>query len=83
MMQTEDFLKVIGEIAGRTDIVMESSIAELGLDSTHVVEMLIELEIMHNVDLLHADMNLDELHVLWDIFDYVQKALGTEPNRKD
>ncbi|SDZ37904.1 acyl carrier protein [Bacillus sp. 166amftsu] len=55
---------------------LQSSLQELGLDSTNIVEILIECELLFDIDVLDNDLNLDDFKNVEDIIDYIEKLMN-------
>lgn len=49
-----------------------SNLQELGLDSTNIVEILIECELIFDIDVLDNDLNLDDFTTVEDIINYIE-----------
>ncbi|MCM3399737.1 phosphopantetheine-binding protein [Oceanobacillus profundus] len=77
-MNKEEFIEVAKEIVESDKLELESSFKELGMDSTHVIELLIEYEIEYNIDILDDNLNLDDIKTLGDAYDYISKLVSTK-----
>ena len=77
-MNKEEFIEVAKEIVESDKLELESSFKELGMDSTHVIELLIEYEIEYNIDILDDNLNLDDIKTLGDAYDYISKLESTK-----
>ncbi|PUA35219.1 acyl carrier protein [Paenibacillus elgii] len=73
MLQIDTLLDIIRTISGKERITPESSFVELEMDSTNLVEVLIELEMVMNVDILDANLNFYEMEKVSDVYDYVAR----------
>ncbi|GLI08257.1 hypothetical protein YDYSG_42870 [Paenibacillus tyrfis] len=73
MLQIDTLLDIIRTISGKEKITPESSFVELEMDSTNLVEVLIELEMVMNVDILDANLNFYEMEKVSDVYDYVAR----------
>lgn len=71
MLEEISFLSLVKDIAKLEHVNMDKSFQELGMDSTNIVELLIECEIQLDIDLLDADMNLDDFKTLQDAYDFI------------
>lgn len=49
-----------------------SNLQEIGLDSTNIVEILIECELIFDIDVLDNDLNLDDFNTVEDIINYIE-----------
>ena len=77
-MNKEEFIEVAKEIVESDKLELESSFKELGMDSTHIIELLIEYEIEYNIDILDDNLNLDDIKTLGDAYDYISKLVSTK-----
>ncbi|RHW32550.1 phosphopantetheine-binding protein [Oceanobacillus profundus] len=77
-MNKEEFIEVAKEIVESDKLELESSFKELGMDSTHVIELLIEYEVEYNIDILDDNLNLDDIKTLGDAYDYISKLVSTK-----
>lgn len=77
-MNKEEFIEVAKEIVESDKLELESSFKELGMDSTHVIELLIEYEIEYNIDILDDNLNLDDIKTLGDAYDYISKLVSSK-----
>ena len=77
-MNKEEFIEVAKEIVESDKLELESSFKELGMDSTHVIELLIEYEVEYNIDILDDNLNLDDIKTLGDAYDYISKLESTK-----
>ncbi|KEQ25401.1 phosphopantetheine-binding protein [Paenibacillus tyrfis] len=73
MLQIDTLLDIIRTISGKERITPETSFVELEMDSTNLVEVLIELEMVMNVDILDANLNFYEMEKVSDVYDYVAR----------
>ena len=73
MVDANMVLSTVRKVSGITELQLDSKFPELGLDSTNVLEMLIEFEILLDIDLLAEDMNLDEILSPLDILEYIRR----------
>lgn len=76
MLKKETMLQLVKQMSNVEQIDMEMLFSEIGMDSTQVIELLIELEIMFNIDLLDERLNFDEMVRVVDIFDYINHVLN-------
>lgn len=77
-MNKEEFIEVAKEIVESDKLELESSFKELGMDSTHVIELLIEYEVEYNIDILDDNLNLDDIKTLGDAYDYISKLVSSK-----
>ncbi|MGM1049394.1 MAG: phosphopantetheine-binding protein [Bacillota bacterium] len=70
-MDQNNFKKIACQVSGLDHVEMSSTFMELEIESTQVVEMLIECEIILGIDLLEDELNLDDMRTLEDAFLYV------------
>jgi acyl carrier protein len=73
MISKEQLLDVIRQVSGSEQVDLDSTFEALDMDSTNVVEALIELEMIMDVDILDANVNLYEMHKVSDVYNYVNK----------
>ncbi|MEH6989563.1 acyl carrier protein [Cytobacillus firmus] len=55
-----------------SELNINSNLQELGLDSTNIVEILIECELIFDIDVLDNDLNLDDFNNVEDIINYIE-----------
>jgi acyl carrier protein len=73
-MQLHDtILDLVKKISNKSEIQMNTSFLELGMDSTNLVELLIESEILFNIDVLDNSLNLDEFQTVSDVYEYIRR----------
>jgi len=75
MVTLDQVKNVIGNIAGIEDLEDDASFAELGMDSSAVLEVLIEFELLLEIDLLSDSLNLTDFVTLADIANYLNQLL--------
>jgi acyl carrier protein len=73
MLKPEDLFRMVQEICGKAEIDFDTTFSELGLDSTNIVEILIEIEMILDKDVLDAELNLDSFITIKDVYDYVKR----------
>lgn len=71
MLEIDTLLNVVRQISNQTEVTADSSFTELGMDSTNLVEVLIELEMILDMDILDANLNFYEMEKVSHMFDYV------------
>ncbi|MCK6259488.1 phosphopantetheine-binding protein [Fictibacillus sp. KIGAM418] len=74
-MSIDQFLDLVSEIVEKEELELDQSFEELGLDSTNVIELLIEFEMEYDVDILDDNLNLDDIHTLKDAYDYLSNLI--------
>ncbi|SDN48848.1 acyl carrier protein [Fictibacillus solisalsi] len=74
-MNIDRFLDLVSEIVEKQELELDQSFEELGLDSTNVIELLIEFEMEYDVDILDDNLNLDDIHTLKDAYDYLSNLI--------
>lgn len=67
----DTLLNVVRQISNQTEVTADSAFTELGMDSTNLVEVLIELEMILDMDILDANLNFYEMEKVSHMFDYV------------
>ncbi|MGA5691439.1 hypothetical protein [Cytobacillus pseudoceanisediminis] len=70
MVNEETVLKIVKDFSQKEEVELDSFFSDLELDSTNLVEILIELEILLDVDLMTEDLNLDGLLQVKDFYEY-------------
>ncbi|MDM5335846.1 hypothetical protein QUF84_00855 [Fictibacillus enclensis] len=74
MVNEELILTTVAEfIENPMSLTLDTSFQEMDMDSTNIVELLIEFEILLNTDILNQELNLDDFSTLQDIHDYLKK----------
>lgn len=73
-MKIEEFLNVVKTISGKDDVSLDSMFVDLDMDSTLVIESIIEIEILLNIDLLDAAMDLNDFKTVNDLWEYVLRS---------
>jgi len=76
VIELTEVLEVIKKIAGLTEIDECSVLQELDVDSTILLEILIELEIQLDIDLLDEQLDLDALQTGKDIYDFLRLIMN-------
>jgi acyl carrier protein len=76
MISKDQLLGVIRQVSGKEQADMDSTFEALEMDSTNIVEVLIELEMVMDIDILDANVNLYELQTVADVYNYVDKLPG-------
>ncbi|MEK3788522.1 MULTISPECIES: phosphopantetheine-binding protein [Paenibacillus] len=71
MLEMDTLLNVVRQISNQTEVTADSAFTELGMDSTNLVEVLIELEMILDMDILDANLNFYEMEKVSHMFDYV------------
>jgi acyl carrier protein len=74
-MSVDQFIKVVQETLEKENLSLNQSFEELGLDSTNVIELLIEFELEFNIDILDDNLNLDDIDTLKDAYDYLSNLI--------
>lgn len=72
----QEILTIVKSISGRSDIDLDTELMEVGLDSTNIIEILIEAEMVFNVDALDNQLNLDQFKRVRDIGDYLSQLVN-------
>ncbi|SIA43721.1 Phosphopantetheine attachment site [Mycobacteroides abscessus subsp. abscessus] len=73
MFKPEDLIKIVQDLSGCENVDLDTTFAELGLDSTSIVEILIEIELILDKDVLDADLDFDYLVSVKDVYDYANR----------
>lgn len=73
MFKPETLIKIVQDLSGNENVDFDTTFAELGLDSTNIVEILIEIEMILDKDVLDADLNFDYLVSVKDVYDYANR----------
>ncbi|KOP81413.1 acyl carrier protein [Cytobacillus solani] len=70
----QKILEIISETIEDNEVELNiySNLQELGLDSTNIVEILIECELIFDIDVLDNDLNLDDFTTVEDIINYIE-----------
>ncbi|WP_214482986.1 phosphopantetheine-binding protein [Bacillus sp. SM2101] len=77
-MDKAKFLNIVEGIIDKENVKFESTFEELDMDSTSVIELLIEFEMEYNIDILDDNLNLDDVNTLSDAYDYLSKLLSSK-----
>ncbi|GEM_PF-7094746 len=77
MIQEIEIIDMIQSISGNTPVKMEKSFVELGMDSTGILEILIEIEVKYNLDVLTNELSIDDLQTVKDLYDFVLRLMNT------
>lgn len=75
MLNREDFINSIRKMTEIDQITMDSTFEECGLDSTAVVELLIDLEVKYNIDLLDDHFDPADYVTVEDAYHYVERIV--------
>ncbi|PWW03203.1 phosphopantetheine binding protein [Paenibacillus cellulosilyticus] len=81
MISIEEIISIIKRLNNIGEILEDTLFAELELDSTHIVELLVEIEIMLNIDVLDDQLNLDELLTIRDVHEYILRFASNDSVR--
>lgn len=73
MFKPEELIKIVQDLSGCENVDLDTTFAELGLDSTSIVEILIEIELILDKDVLDADLDFDYLVSVKDVYDYANR----------
>ncbi|PZD96813.1 alanine-phosphoribitol ligase [Paenibacillus sambharensis] len=76
MLTETVFFDTVRQVCGRDDIGMSTAFTDLDIDSTQVIELLIEFEIVLNIDVLDDRLNLDEMRTFQDVYDYLAHLMS-------
>ncbi len=71
MISEEQFIHIIKQVCGKEHVEMDSTLDALDMDSTNMVELLIEVELLLDRDILDANVNLYEWTKVADIYGYL------------
>ncbi|GIQ69325.1 acyl carrier protein [Xylanibacillus composti] len=71
MVSKEQLIEVVKRVCGKEEVEAESAFETLGMDSTNIVEVLIELEMVLDMDILDANVNLYEMVTVADMYNYL------------
>lgn len=77
MIREIEIINMIQSISGINPVKMETSFVELGMDSTGVLELLIEIEVKYNLDVLTNELSIDDLQTVKDLYDFVLRLMNT------
>jgi acyl carrier protein len=64
-------INIVKQISGMETCTLNTEFIELDMDSTKIIEVLIELEIHFDRDMLDGELNLDTFVKVQDLYDYV------------
>lgn len=76
MIRESEILEMIQKLIGVSKVGMETSFVELSMDSTGILELLIEIEVKYNVDVLTNDLSIDGFQTVKDLYDYVLRLMS-------
>ncbi|MFC5407336.1 phosphopantetheine-binding protein [Cohnella soli] len=76
MLTEKMMIDTVQKICGDKEATLETRFQELDMDSTNVIEILVELEIALNIDILDDSLNLDNFSTLKDAFDYISRIVA-------
>lgn len=73
MINTEELYQIIKDICQTEEAIhLDTTFEELGMDSTGIVEVLIECELKLNKDILTEGMDLQEMLKVGDVYRYLE-----------
>lgn len=75
MFNNDKIINAIKQLSGTSEVMLSTSFSELGMDSTTIVELLIECEVMFDIDVLSSDLNLDEFIFVEDVCKFLQHVI--------
>jgi len=76
MLNIQTIIDVVSQQCRNTDVTADTSFIELEMDSTQLVELLIEFEILLDIDVLDANLNLDRLQTVGEVYQYLSFVLS-------
>ncbi len=71
MVSKEQLIEIVQRVCEKEQVELDSSFEALEMDSTNIVEVLIELEMVLDMDILDANVNLYEMDKIGDMYDYL------------
>ncbi|MEC0248517.1 phosphopantetheine-binding protein [Paenibacillus chitinolyticus] len=78
MLTIEKVIELTSSVSGRGDVTADTVFEELGLDSSGVLELLIEFEILLDTDVLNEELNLYEFEKVSDMHRYLLRLVSGE-----
>ncbi|MGX4583742.1 phosphopantetheine-binding protein [Paenibacillus chitinolyticus] len=78
MLTIEKVIELTSNVSGRGDVTADTVFEELGLDSSGVLELLIEFEILLDTDILNEELNLYEFEKVSDMHRYLLRLVSGE-----
>ncbi|MFD2673322.1 phosphopantetheine-binding protein [Marinicrinis sediminis] len=73
MLEQTQLIDMIKQISGREEVKLEDTFEALEMDSTNIVELLIEMEMVLDIDILDANLNLYDMIRVADVEAYIQQ----------
>ncbi|CAM4435091.1 phosphopantetheine-binding protein [Paenibacillus tarimensis] len=78
MFSQKQLISLVEERCGLQNLSLDSEFAKIGLDSTAIIDLMIELEVILNIDVLDNRLQLDEMIRLGDVYEYVRGLSGMQ-----
>jgi acyl carrier protein len=75
MVTQDEVINVVRSVCKVDDISMATTFEDLGIDSTQVLEILIEFEIKFQIDILDESLQLDQFHSVEDVHAFFTKFM--------
>ncbi|WP_128895434.1 hypothetical protein [Longirhabdus pacifica] len=73
MITQEQMVDIVKQVSGDLEVTMNSTFEKLNMDSTNIVEILIEVEMVMDMDILDSNINLYEMLSVKDIYNYLKE----------
>lgn len=78
MVTKQQVIEIIQRVSGKEQVELNSTFEALDMDSTNIVEVLIELEMVLDMDILDANVNLYEMATVEDMYTYLSSLTSSE-----
>lgn len=77
MVTKQQVIEIIQRVSGKEQVELNSTFEALDMDSTNIVEVLIELEMVLDMDILDANVNLYEMATIEDMYTYLSSLTSS------
>lgn len=77
-LHEDHLIKLVQGRCGMANVTLESEFVQIGLDSTAVIDLLIELEVIMDIDVLDNRLQLDDMVTLRNVYQYVHSLIPDE-----